>query len=114
MVVFRRARAVDCGGLFFESPLWNGTKSGRRNHARRNRSLAQKNVAECPETSSGRGFPRLLEDAEKAGFEHADLADVVDEWLNYGYCRIVDHVANDIELTLEGERYFGGRLFEDD
>ena len=59
-------------------------------------------------------FPRLLEEAERAGFEHADLADVVDEWLNYGYCRITGHVSNDIELTAEGERYFGGRLSEND
>lgn len=74
----------------------------------------RKMLRNAPKPLPAGGFPRLLEDAEKAGFEHADLADVVDEWLNYGYCRIVDHVANDIELTLEGERYFGGRLFEDD
>lgn len=59
-------------------------------------------------------FPRLLNDAEREGFEHGILADVVDEWLNYGYCRIIDPVSDDIELTPEGERYFGRYCFDDD
>ena len=30
----------------------------------------------------------------------------MDEWLNYGYCRIIDPISQDIEITREGERFF--------
>lgn len=57
-------------------------------------------------------FPKLLEEAEGAGFSRFVLNDIVDEWLNFGYCRIRDHVTNDIELTPEGNVYFGHRTAE--
>ena len=40
------------------------------------------------------------------GCNSADMLDTLDEWLNYGYCRIIDHITQDIEITPEGERFF--------
>ncbi len=74
----------------------------------------RKMVRNAPKPLPSGLFPRLLEEAERAGFAHDILADVVDEWLNYGYCRIVDHLSGDIELTSAGNRYFGRRCGEDD
>ena len=34
------------------------------------------------------------------------MLNALDMWLNYGYCRIIDPIAQDIELTEEGMRYF--------
>ena len=58
-------------------------------------------------------FPKLLDEAEQAGFSRFTLNDVVDEWLNFGYCRVTDHVSSDIRLTREGNEYFGHRTIED-
>lgn len=49
-------------------------------------------------------FPAILNEAEKAGFEHGELMEIIDKWLGYGYCRILDPISNDIELTEKGER----------
>ena len=46
-------------------------------------------------------------------FSHSTLNDVVDEWLNFGYCRVTDHVSNDIALTPEGDEYFGHRTIDE-
>ena len=40
------------------------------------------------------------------GFSREELLNTLDEWLNYGYCRIIDPIAQDIEITHEGERFF--------
>ncbi len=32
--------------------------------------------------------------------------DVLDEWLNYGYCRLIDPITQDIEITPEGRLFF--------
>ena len=53
-------------------------------------------------------FPKLLDEAA-----HSTLGDVVDEWLNFGYCRVTDHVSNDIALTSEGDEYFGHRTIDE-
>lgn len=58
-------------------------------------------------------FPKLLDEAEQAGFSRFTLNDVVDEWLNFGYCQVTDHVSSDIRLTPEGNEYFGHRTIED-
>ena len=59
-------------------------------------------------------FPKFrLDEAEQAGFSHSTLGDVVDEWLNFGYCRVTDHVSNDIALTPEGDEYFGHRTIDE-
>lgn len=52
-------------------------------------------------------FPAFLEQGERAGFSRSLLNDVIDEWLNFGYCRITDPITNDIELLPEGEVVFG-------
>lgn len=61
-------------------------------------------------------FPTLLKKAEHSGFARCVLNDVVDEWLNYGYCRVTDPIANDIVLLPKGENVFGrnGSILADD
>lgn len=56
---------------------------------------------------SGR-FPQLLEQAVRAGFSRSVVNDVVDAWLQYGYCRVTDQITDDIALTPAGMTYFGG------
>ncbi len=51
-------------------------------------------------------FPRILERAVAEGFEYEVLLDVLDEWLNFGYCRIMDPITQDMEVTPEGRRFF--------
>lgn len=53
-------------------------------------------------------FPQLLDQAVAAGFARSVVNDVVDGWLNYGYCRVTDQITNDIALTDAGIVYFGG------
>ena len=72
--------------------------------------MAQKGAQKRPEAAS---VPKLLDEAEQAGFSHSTLNDVVDEWLNFGYCRVTDHVSNDIALTPEGDEYFGHRTIDE-
>ena len=33
--------------------------------------------------------------------------------MNFGYCRVTDHVSNDIALTPEGDEYFGHRTIDE-
>lgn len=49
-------------------------------------------------------FSQLLAQAEAAGFARETLMDVLDEWLGYGYCRIVDPLTNDIEVLPGGKQ----------
>ena len=51
-------------------------------------------------------FPRLLAEAGQAGFSRSALLDVLDEWLNFGYCRIIDPITDDIELLPAGVSFF--------
>ncbi|WP_298067742.1 hypothetical protein [uncultured Mailhella sp.] len=66
----------------------------------------KKAVHSAPRPLPAGFFPRILEHAEAEGFERGTLLDVLDEWLNYGYCRITDSIAQDIEITPEGGRFF--------
>lgn len=75
-------------------------------------SWLRKALRNAPRPLPPRVFPRLLQEAEEAGFSRSVLNDVVDEWLNFGYCRVTDHVTNDIELTPPGNAYFGHRIVE--
>ncbi len=72
-------------------------------------SWLRKALRNAPKPLPAGVFPKLLEDAERAGFSRWTLNDVVDEWLNFGYCRISDHVSNDITLTPDGAVYFSHR-----
>jgi len=51
-------------------------------------------------------FPKILDRAEAEGLSRDRLLDVLDGWLNFGYCRIADPISNDIVITDEGERFF--------
>lgn len=51
-------------------------------------------------------FPKILLASEQEGFSRDALLDVVDMWLNYGYCRILDPITQDIEITQSGESFF--------
>ena len=53
-------------------------------------------------------FPKILEQAVENGYSHEKLLDVLDGWLNFGYCRISDPISNDIDLTDVGEKFFYG------
>ena len=55
-------------------------------------------------------FPALLQEAQDAGFDRDDLADAVDLWLSYGYCRITDGLSGDIALLPAGESYIYTRF----
>ena len=57
--------------------------------------------------------PNCWTKRNRRGFSHSTLNDVVDEWLNFGYCRVTDHVSNDIALTPEGDEYFGHRTIDE-
>jgi hypothetical protein len=53
-------------------------------------------------------FPRILQHSMQEGFSREDLLNILDIWLNYGYCRLIDPIMQDITITPEGERYFYG------
>ena len=76
-------------------------------------SWLRKALRNAPKPLPSGVFPKLLDEAEQAGFSHSTLNDVVDEWLNFGYCRVTDHVSNDIALTPEGDEYFGHRTIDE-
>ena len=65
----------------------------------------RKAVRRAPRPLPPESFPVLLREAEAAGYAPADLADVVDEWLSYGYCRITDPVSGDLAVLPAGEVY---------
>lgn len=48
-------------------------------------------------------FERIIRDAEAAGYERSTVLDVLDEWLNYGYVRLLDPLSHDIEILPAGE-----------
>ncbi len=65
-----------------------------------------KRVASAPRPLPSGRFPVILQEAVREGFSRELLLNALDMWLNYGYCRIIDPIAQDIELTEEGMRYF--------
>lgn len=70
------------------------------------RDLLKKAVKCAPRPLPAGFFPGLMDRLEEEGCSRADLLDTVDEWLNYGYCRLIDHIVQDIEITTEGEVFF--------
>lgn len=65
-----------------------------------------KSVHNAPRPLPAGRFPQLMRQAEGQGCPHDLVMDVLDEWLNYGYCRLIDPIAQDIEITPEGHRFF--------
>lgn len=65
-----------------------------------------KKVGYAPRPLPPGRFPQLLKEGEKEGFDRDQLLNVLDLWLNYGFCRIIDPISQDIELTPAGEKYF--------
>ena len=70
------------------------------------RDWLKKAVHGAPKPLPAGYFPRILEQSVAEGFSREVLLDVLDEWLNYGYCRITDPITQDIEITPEGARFF--------
>ena len=48
-------------------------------------------------------FPALMQQAEGLGCSRTMILEVLDEWLNYGYVRVVDPITQDIEVLPAGE-----------
>lgn len=67
----------------------------------------RKAVRNAPDPLPPGVFPRLLDEAVRIGFSRSVLDDVLDLWLSYGYCRITDHITNDIELLPASAAVFG-------
>lgn len=70
------------------------------------REWLYKSVRNAPRPLPAGRFPQLMQQAEAGGCPHELVMNVLDEWLNFGYCRLRDPIAQDIELTEEGERFF--------
>ena len=70
------------------------------------RDLLKKAVKCAPRPLPPGFFPDIMRRSEEEGCSRADMLDTLDEWLNYGYCRIIDHITQDIEITEEGESFF--------
>ena len=70
------------------------------------REWLSRRVARSPRPLPAGRFPHILEEAVQEGFSRDHLLNTLDMWLNYGYCRIIDPITQDIELTEEGMRYF--------
>ena len=70
------------------------------------RHLLRIAVSRAPRPLPAGFFPGLMATAEEEGCSRVDMLDTLDEWLNYGYCRIIDHITQDIEITPEGEEFF--------
>jgi hypothetical protein len=68
----------------------------------------KKTVRSAPRPLPRGAFPRILAEAEEAGFSREETLNVLDEWLNFGYCRIADHITQDIDITFAGEMFFYG------
>lgn len=66
----------------------------------------RKAVSNAPRPLPRGRFPQLLAEARRGGCNQEDLLDVLDLWLNYGYCRIVEQLTHDIEILPEGHAYF--------
>ncbi len=82
----------------------------RRKHpaagAEEEQKWLMKAVQTAPRPLPAGYFPKILDSAEANGFSRDGLLDVLDGWLNFGYCRIGDPITNDIVITDEGERFF--------
>ena len=74
--------------------------------AEETRDWLKKAVHSAPRPLPAGFFPRILTQSVEEGFSRELLLDVLDEWLNYGYCRLIDPIAQDIEITPEGESFF--------
>lgn len=81
-------------------------KNGNSGYTGGNPRLAVQERAERPQTAARRRFPLLMRQAEAEGCPHDFVMDVLDEWLNYGYCRLIDPITQDIEITPEGRLFF--------
>lgn len=66
----------------------------------------RKAVRNAPHPLPAGVFPKLMSRAEAEGFRREWLMDVLDVWLAAGYCRIVDSIDQDIEITPEGLKFF--------
>ena len=74
------------------------------------RDLLKKAVKCAPRPLPPGFFPDIMRRSEEEGCSRSDMLDTLDEWLNYGYCRIIDHITQDIEITEEGESFFYGSM----
>ena len=99
------------GSLRFHAALSRSQKNGGP-AASRSGSLPSRRKRKYGKRPCIRG---TLPTAPASPLRHhiADFGDVVDEWLNFGYCRVTDHVSNDIALTPEGDEYFGHRTIDE-
>lgn len=70
------------------------------------RKWLQNAVHSAPRPLPAGFFPKILEYSVGEGFLWEDLLKVLDEWLNYGYCRIIDPITQDVEVTPKGESFF--------
>lgn len=70
------------------------------------REWLYKSVRNAPRPLPRGRFPQLMQQAEAQGCPRELVMNVLDEWLNFGYCILVDPIAQDIELTTEGESFF--------
>ncbi|MCH5276353.1 MAG: hypothetical protein J1E80_00800 [Desulfovibrionaceae bacterium] len=70
------------------------------------RGCLYRSVGNAPRPLPPGRFPLLMRQAEAEGCPHEYVMDVLDEWLNYGYCRLRDPIAQDIEITDAGRLFF--------
>ena len=70
------------------------------------RDWLKKAVHSAPRPLPAGFFPRILEHSVEEGFAREEVLNVLDEWLNYGYCRLIDPITQDVEITPEGENFF--------
>lgn len=70
------------------------------------RDWLYRSVRNAPRPLPSGRFPLIMRQAEAAGCPHEFVMDVLDEWLNYGYCRLTDAIAQDIEMTSNGRIFF--------
>lgn len=81
-------------------------KNGSRPHLKKHGNGCPGGWQALPAPCLPGRFPHILEEAVQEGFSRDHLLNTLDMWLNYGYCRIIDPITQDIELTEEGMRYF--------
>ncbi|MBP3730012.1 MAG: hypothetical protein J6I40_00905 [Mailhella sp.] len=68
----------------------------------------KKTVRSSPRPLPEGCFPKILAEAERDGYSRDEILNVLDEWLSFGYCRIIDPISQDISVTLAGELFFYG------
>lgn len=66
----------------------------------------RREVSNAPRPLPRGRFPLILQYGETAGFSRDTLLDALDEWLHFGFCRIVEQISQDIEIMPEGKAYF--------